>query len=91
MICDEAVSALDLTIRAQVLDLLSDLKKKLGLSMLFITHDLGVVQHIADRIIVMNHGQIVERGTCEEVLKHPKEDYTKRLMAAVPIIGKPLA
>jgi len=90
LICDEAVSALDLTIRAQVLDLLSDLKKKLGLSMLFITHDLGVVQHIADRIIVMNHGQIVERGTCEEVLKHPKEDYTKRLMAAVPIIGKPL-
>ena len=74
-----------------MLDFLADLKKKLGLSMLFITHDLGVVQHIADRIIVMNHGQIVERGTCEEELKHPKEDYTKRLMAAVPIIGKPLA
>lgn len=91
LICDEAVSALDLTIRAQVLDLLADLKKKLGLSMLFITHDLGVVQHIADRIIVMNRGRIVERGTCEEVLKHPKEEYTKRLMAAVPIIGKPLA
>ena len=91
LICDEAVSALDLTIRAQVLDLLADLKKKLGLSMLFITHDLGVVQHIADRIIVMNRGRIVERGTCEEVLKHPKEDYTKRLMAAVPVIGKPLA
>ena len=91
LICDEAVSALDLTIRAQVLDLLADLKARLGLSILFITHDLGVVQHIADRIIVMNHGQIVERGTCEEVLKHPKEDYTKRLMAAVPIIGKPLS
>ena len=90
LICDEAVSALDLTIRAQVLDLLADLKKKLGLSILFITHDLGVVQHIADRIIVMNKGQIVERGTTEEVLKHPKEAYTKRLMASVPIIGKPL-
>ena len=90
LICDEAVSALDLTIRAQVLDLLSDLKKKLGLSMLFITHDIGVVQHIADRIIVMNKGRIVEQGTCDEVLKNPKEEYTKYLMAAVPKIGKPL-
>ncbi len=91
LICDEAVSALDLTIRAQVLDLLTDLKKKLGLTLLFITHDLGVVQHIADRIIVMNRGKIVESGTCAEVLGNPKEDYTKRLMAAVPVIGKPLA
>ncbi len=91
LICDEAVSALDLTIRAQVLDLLTDLKKKLGLTLLFITHDLGVVQHVADRIIVMNKGRIVESGTCEEVLSHPKEEYTKRLMAAVPVIGKPLA
>ena len=91
LICDEAVSALDLTIRAQVLDLLSRLKKKLSLSMLFITHDLGVVQHIADRIIVMNKGKIVESGSCEEVLKHPREEYTKYLMASVPKIGKPLA
>jgi len=90
LICDEAVSALDLSIRAQVLDLLGDLKKKLSLSFLFITHDIGVVQHIADRIIVMNRGQIVEQGTCDEVLKHPKEEYTKYLMAAVPKIGKPL-
>ncbi len=91
LICDEAVSALDLSIRAQVLDLLADLKKKLGLTMLFITHDLGVVQHIADRIIVMHKGEIVESGTCADVLSHPKEEYTKRLMASVPIIGKPLA
>ena len=91
LICDEAVSALDLSIRAQVLDLLGDLKKKLGLSFLFITHDIGVVQHIADRIIVMNKGRIVESGTCDEVLKHPKEEYTKYLMAAVPRIGKPLS
>ena len=91
LICDEAVSALDLTIRAQVLDLLSRLKKKLSLSMLFITHDLGVVQHIADRIIVMNKGKIVESGSCAEVLKHPREEYTKYLMASVPKIGKPLA
>ena len=90
LICDEAVSALDLSIRAQVLDLLEDLKKKLSLSFLFITHDIGVVQHIADRIIVMNKGRIVEQGTCDEVLKNPKEEYTKYLMASVPKIGKPL-
>jgi len=91
LICDEAVSALDLTIRAQVLDLLEDLKKKLGLSILFITHDLGVVQHVADRIIVMNKGKIVESGDASEVLKRPKNEYTKRLMASVPKIGKPLS
>ena len=91
LICDEAVSALDLSIRAQVLDLLGELKKKLGLSFLFITHDIGVVQHISDSIIVMNKGRIVERGACDEVLKSPKEEYTKYLMAAVPRIGKPLA
>ena len=90
LICDEAVSALDLTIRAQVLDLLEELKKQLGLSILFITHDLGVVQHIADRIIVMNKGRIVESGDADEVLRNPKEEYTKRLMASVPKIGKPL-
>ena len=90
LICDEAVSALDLSIRAQVLDLLAELKQKLHLSFLFITHDIGVVQHVADRILVMNRGQIVEQGTCADVLGNPQEDYTKRLMAAVPKIGKPL-
>lgn len=90
LICDEAVSALDLSIRAQVLDLLGGLKKKLGLSLMFITHDVGVVQHIADHIIVMNHGKIVEEGTADEVLKNPKEEYTRRLMASVPKIGRPL-
>ena len=59
--------------------------------MIFITHDIGVVQHVADRIIVMNKGRIVESGTCDEVLKHPKEEYTRYLMASVPKIGKPLA
>ena len=86
LICDEAVSALDLSIRAQVLELLAYLRQRLGLSMVFITHDLGVVQHIADRLIVMNRGKIVEKGTCDEVLKSPKDDYTKRLIAAVPRI-----
>jgi len=84
LICDEAVSALDLSIRAQVLDLLSELKKRLGLTMLFITHDLGVVQHVADRILVMNRGRIVEEGSCSEVLGNPHEAYTKNLIAAVP-------
>ena len=91
LICDEAVSALDLSIRAQVLDLLGELKKELGLSFLFITHDIGVVQHIADRIIVMNKGRIEESGTCDEVLKSPKKEYTRYLMASVPKIGRELA
>ena len=91
LICDEAVSALDLSIRAQVLDLLTDLRRRLDLSLLFITHDLGVVQHIADRIVVMHGGKIVEQGACEDVLKHPRAEYTRYLMAAVPKIGKPLA
>jgi ABC-type oligopeptide transport system ATPase subunit len=91
LICDEAVSALDLSIRAQVLDLLADLKRELGLSFLFITHDIGVVQHIADRIIVMNRGKIEESGTCDEVLKSPKKEYTRYLMASVPKIGRELA
>lgn len=91
LICDEAVSALDLSIRATVLDLLAELREKLSLSMMFITHDLGVVQKISNRIIVMNHGRIEEEGSCAQVLKSPKADYTKYLMDAVPRIGKPLA
>lgn len=90
LICDEAVSALDLSIRAQVLDLLSQLKARLKLSMIFITHDIGVVQHVADRIIVMHRGRIVEQGPCADVLGNPREEYTRYLMAAVPRIGKPL-
>ena len=90
LICDEAVSALDLSIRAQVLDLLEDLKRKLGLSLLFITHDLGVVQHIADRILVMNRGKIIEEGPSGQVLRAPREEYTKYLISSVPKIGKPL-
>lgn len=90
LICDEAVSALDLSIRATVLDLLAELREKLSLSMMFITHDLGVVQKISNRIIVMNHGRIEEEGTCEQVLSNPSAAYTKYLMNAVPRIGKPL-
>ena len=90
LICDEAVSALDLSIRAQILDLLDDLKRKLGLSLLFITHDLGVVQHIADRILVMNRGKIIEEGPCGQVLRAPREEYTRYLISSVPKIGKSL-
>ena len=90
LICDEAVSALDLSIRAQILDLLEDLKRKLGLSLLFITHDLGVVQHIADRILVMNRGKIIEEGPSGQVLRAPREEYTRYLISSVPKIGKPL-
>ena len=90
LICDEAVSALDLSIRSQVLDLLEDLKRKLGLSLLFITHDLGVVRHIADHILVMNCGKIIEEGPCGQVLKAPREEYTRYLISSVPKIGKPL-
>lgn len=91
LICDEAVSALDMAIRSQVLDLLGDLKARLGLSLMFITHDLGVVQHMADSLIVMHSGKIVEEGDCAEVLRSPKAEYTRYLMESVPRIGKPLA
>jgi len=90
LICDEAVSALDLSIRAQVLDLLADLRQRLGLSLLFITHDLGVVQHIADRILVMHFGKKVEEGPCGQVLRAPQEEYTQMLVSSVPKIGKSL-
>ena len=90
LICDEAASALDLSVRAQILDLLEDLKRKLGLSLLFITHDLGVVQHIADRVVVMNRGKIIEEGPCGQVLKAPREEYTRYLLSSVPKIGKSL-
>lgn len=90
LICDEAVSALDLSIRAQVLDLLAELKRRLGLSLLFITHDLGVVQHIADRVLVLNRGKAIEEGPCGQVLKAPREEYTRYLLRSVPRIGKPL-
>ena len=90
LICDEAVSALDLSIRAQVLNLLEDLKATRGLSYLFITHDIGVVEHIADRVLVMYLGRVVESGTCAEVLGSPLHPYTRLLLASVPEIGKPL-
>ena len=90
LICDEAVSALDLSVRAMVLDLLADLKAELSLSLLFITHDLGATGRIADRVLVMNRGRKEEEGPCLQVLKSPKAAYTKYLVDAAPRIGKPL-
>lgn len=87
LICDEAVSALDLSVRAQVLNLLADLRQRHGLAYLFITHDIGVVQHLADRIAVMHRGHVVEQGPAESVLTSPQHPYTKTLLAAVPVVG----
>jgi oligopeptide transport system ATP-binding protein len=83
--CDEPVSALDVSIQAQIVNLLDDLQDEMGLTYLFVAHDIGVVRHISDRIAVMNHGKIVETGDADQVCEHPRDDYTKKLLAAVPI------
>jgi len=85
IICDEPVSALDVSIQAQVLNLLDRLKDEFGFSYLFISHDIGVVEHVSDRIAVMYLGQIVEMAADVEICQNPKHPYTKALMAAIPI------
>jgi peptide/nickel transport system ATP-binding protein len=84
IICDESVSALDVSVQAQVLNLLKDLQAEFGLTYIFISHDLAVVKHISDRMIVMNNGKIEEQGFPEVIYNHPKADYTKKLIAAIP-------
>ena len=86
LVCDESVSALDVSVQAQVLNLLNELKKDLGLTMLFISHDLSVVRYMSDRIMVMNKGKIVESGDAEEVYNHPQNTYTQQLISAIPSI-----
>jgi len=85
IVCDEPVSALDVSIQAQILNLLKDLQDEFGLTYLFIAHDLAVVRAMSDRIAVMNRGVLVELGPAEEVYSNPKEEYTKALIAAVPV------
>ncbi|MGE0279553.1 MAG: ABC transporter ATP-binding protein [Rhizobiaceae bacterium] len=90
LIADEPTTALDVTVQAQILELLARLKEKNGMSMLFITHDLGIVRKIADRVCVMTKGKIVETGPTKEIFANPQHDYTKKLLAAEPK-GKPPA
>ncbi len=88
IVCDEAVSALDVSVQAQILNLLKELKSEYNLTYLFISHNLSVIKHMCDRIAVMYLGKIVELGTAEQIFKNPLHPYTKALISAIPIAGK---
>ncbi len=87
IVCDEPVSALDVSIQAQVLNLLLDLQEEFNLTYIFISHDLSVVEHISDRIVVMYFGEVVEYDDVDTIFEHPKHDYTKKLIDAIPVIS----
>jgi peptide/nickel transport system ATP-binding protein len=89
IVCDEPTSALDVSVQAQILNLLHDLQQELGVSYLFITHNIGVVEYIADRVAVMRAGRIVEQGACAEVLERPQDPYTRNLIDSVPRLDLP--
>jgi peptide/nickel transport system ATP-binding protein len=87
IVCDESVSALDVSVQAQVLNLLNDLKKEFGLTIIFISHDLSVVRYLSNRIMVMNKGKIEESGNADDIYFNPKKEYTKKLIASIPKVG----
>ena len=84
LICDESVSALDVSVQAQVLNLLQDLQDEYGLSYIFISHDLAVVKYISDKVMVMNEGEIVEIANSDEIYRNPREEYTRKLLSSIP-------
>ncbi|MBS9780420.1 MAG: ATP-binding cassette domain-containing protein, partial [Moraxellaceae bacterium] len=86
IICDEPVSALDVSIQAQVLNLLLDLQEEMNLTYIFISHDLSVVEHISDRIMVMYFGEVVEKGSVDDIFYNTQHDYTKKLLSAIPML-----
>lgn len=87
IVCDEPVSALDVSVQGQIVNLLEDLQDEFGISYLFIAHDLAVVEHISDHVLVMHHGRIVESAPAGEIYQNPRHEYTKTLLAAVPQLG----
>ncbi|AKT51620.1 ABC transporter ATP-binding protein [Arsenicicoccus sp. oral taxon 190] len=91
LLADEPVSALDVSVRAQVLEVIESLVQELALTLVFVSHDLSVVRHVCTRVVVMHAGQVVEAGPTEQVYRHPAEDYTRRLVAAVPTVRRALA
>ncbi|WP_309128096.1 ATP-binding cassette domain-containing protein [Microbacterium sp.] len=88
LVGDEPLSALDVTVRAQILELLEQLRSEQELTLIVVSHDIGVVQNLADTVVVMKDGRIVERGATDAVLRHPSDDYTKALLAAIPVIPR---
>jgi oligopeptide transport system ATP-binding protein len=87
IVCDEPVSALDVSVQAQIINLLQDLQEELRLTYLFIAHDLAVVEHVSDHVLVMYRGKIVESASADDIYENPKHDYTKKLLAAVPALA----